>query len=41
MRKQLLQLINAEIKNAKAKKTASIIVKINSLERCQTDQQII
>ncbi len=31
MRKQLIQLINAEIKSAKAKKTASIIAKLNSL----------
>ncbi|QEC66549.1 polyphosphate kinase 1 [Panacibacter ginsenosidivorans] len=31
MRKQLLQLINAEIKNARAKKTAAITAKLNSL----------
>ena len=31
MRKQFLQLINKEIKTAKAKKTASIILKLNSL----------
>lgn len=31
MRKQLMQLINKEIKTAKAKKTASIILKLNSL----------
>jgi len=37
MRRQLLQLINREIKNAKHKKTASIIVKLNSL----SDEQLI
>ena len=31
MRKQLIHLINTEIKNAKAKKTAGIIAKLNSL----------
>ena len=31
MRKQLLQLINKEIRSAKAKKPASIILKLNSL----------
>jgi polyphosphate kinase len=37
MRGQLMQLINAEIKHAKAKKKASIILKINSL----SDPQMI
>jgi polyphosphate kinase len=37
MRKQLLQLINSEIKNANAKKPARIIAKLNSL----SDVQII
>jgi polyphosphate kinase len=37
MRKQLIQLINNEIKNAKAKKPAGIIAKLNSL----SDTQII
>jgi len=37
MRRQLLQLINREIKNAKHKKPASIILKVNSL----SDEQLI
>jgi polyphosphate kinase len=35
MRKQLMQLINNEIKNAKAKKPAAIIAKLNSLSDIQ------
>jgi polyphosphate kinase len=35
MRKQLMQLINNEIKNAKAKKPAQIIAKLNSLSDIQ------
>jgi polyphosphate kinase len=35
MRKQLMQLINAEIKNAKAKKPAGITAKLNSLSDVQ------
>jgi len=35
MRKQLIQLINTEIRNAKAKKPASIIAKLNSLSDAQ------
>jgi polyphosphate kinase len=35
MRKQLMQLINIEIKNAKAKKPAGIIAKLNSLSDAQ------
>ena len=37
MRRQLLQLINREIKNAKHKKPASIVLKVNSL----SDEQLI
>lgn len=35
MRKQLIQLINVEIKNARAKKTAAITAKLNSLSDVQ------
>ena len=40
MRKQLLQMINAEIKNARAKKTASITAKLNSLSDVQLIQKL-
>jgi polyphosphate kinase len=37
MRKQIISLVNKEIRNAKAKKTASIILKLNSL----SDEEMI
>ncbi len=40
MRKELIRLINAEIRNAKAGKAASVIVKINSLSDVQLIYQL-